>query len=71
MNKTDDQLLLETIEMVREVKSVTISILQRKMRIGYPRAARFLDVMVKRGIILRVSETNRYVYTGNEEAETK
>jgi len=63
MNKTDDQLYAETIEVARETKSVTVSILQRRMRIGYPRAARYLKEMVKSGILTKVEETNRYIYT--------
>jgi S-DNA-T family DNA segregation ATPase FtsK/SpoIIIE len=47
----EDALLDEAIALVRETGSASASLLQRRMRIGYPRAARLIDAMEERGII--------------------
>jgi len=41
----------EAIEIVRDEGQASISMLQRKMRIGYTRAARMIDKMEEKGII--------------------
>lgn len=46
-----DELLDEAIKIVREQKRASISLLQRRLRIGYSRAARLIDIMEERGII--------------------
>jgi S-DNA-T family DNA segregation ATPase FtsK/SpoIIIE len=46
-----DDLLGKAIEMVREQEHASVSLLQRKLRIGYSRAARLIDTMEARGII--------------------
>lgn len=46
-----DELLPQAIETVLETGQASISLLQRKMRIGYNRAARLIDSMEERGII--------------------
>jgi S-DNA-T family DNA segregation ATPase FtsK/SpoIIIE len=40
-----DELLEQAIELVREHKRASISLLQRKLRIGYLRASRLIDTM--------------------------
>jgi S-DNA-T family DNA segregation ATPase FtsK/SpoIIIE len=47
----DDALLPEAIEMVKEAKKASTSLLQRRFRIGYNRAARLIDIMEEQGII--------------------
>ncbi len=47
----DGQLLQKAIELVRRQKGASASMLQRKMRIGYPKAARLIDQMEEMGII--------------------
>ncbi|HKZ45008.1 MAG TPA: DNA translocase FtsK 4TM domain-containing protein [Anaerolineales bacterium] len=47
----EDTLLDEAIELVRREGRASISMLQRKMRIGYTRAARMVDRMEEKGII--------------------
>lgn len=37
--------------MVREMKKASTSLLQRRFRIGYTRAARLIDLMEEQGII--------------------
>ena len=46
-----DPLLNEAIDFVRREGRASVSMLQRRMRIGYTRAARLVDVMEERGII--------------------
>jgi S-DNA-T family DNA segregation ATPase FtsK/SpoIIIE len=41
----------EAVEVVREEGQASVSMLQRKMRIGYTRAARIIDKMAEKGII--------------------
>ncbi len=47
----DDELLGEAIETVRAAKKASASLLQRRLKVGYARAARLLDIMEERGII--------------------
>jgi S-DNA-T family DNA segregation ATPase FtsK/SpoIIIE len=46
-----DPLLEEAIELVREENGASASLLQRRMRIGYPRAASIIDQMEELGVI--------------------
>ncbi len=47
----EDELLEEAIKAVREMKKASISLLQRRLRIGYTRAARLIDVLEEKGLI--------------------
>ncbi len=47
----DDDLLEKAIEVVREQGKASVSLLQRRLRIGYARAARLIDEMEEQGII--------------------
>ncbi len=49
--EVEDELLEEAIKAVREMKKASISLLQRRLRIGYTRAARLIDVLEEKGII--------------------
>ncbi len=52
MEQTDgDPLLNEAIDLVRREGRASVSMLQRRMRIGYTRAARMVDTMEERGIV--------------------
>lgn len=46
-----DEMLPEAIEIVRAADKASASLLQRRLRIGYARAARLLDLMEEKGII--------------------
>jgi S-DNA-T family DNA segregation ATPase FtsK/SpoIIIE len=46
-----DELLAQAIELARERSSISTSFIQRQLRIGYPRAARLIDVMEEQGIV--------------------
>lgn len=47
----EDEMLADAIAAVREMKKASISLLQRRLRIGYTRAARLIDVLEEKGII--------------------
>ena len=47
----DEKLLQVAIALVKRQKGASASLLQRKMRIGYPKAARLIDQMEEMGII--------------------
>jgi len=52
MDKAEgDPLLNEAIDLVRREGRASVSMLQRRMRIGYTRAARLVDTMEERGIV--------------------
>ncbi len=46
-----DELLPKAIDLVREHERASISMLQRRLRIGYSRAARLIDTMEQQGIV--------------------
>ena len=46
-----DALYDEAVQLVVELKSASVSMLQRKFRIGYGRAARIMDQMEARGVV--------------------
>jgi DNA segregation ATPase FtsK/SpoIIIE, S-DNA-T family len=47
----DEKLLRQAIALVKRQRGASASLLQRKMRIGYPKAARLIDQMEEMGII--------------------
>jgi S-DNA-T family DNA segregation ATPase FtsK/SpoIIIE len=47
----EDALLPDAIEMVIEARKASTSLLQRRFRIGYNRAARLVDIMEEQGIV--------------------
>ncbi len=49
----DDELLEQAEQVVYEYERASISLLQRRLRIGYSRAARLIDLLEDRGIIGR------------------
>lgn len=50
-DKNADELLPAAIEVVLETGQTSVSILQRRLKLGYSRAARLIDKMEERGII--------------------
>jgi S-DNA-T family DNA segregation ATPase FtsK/SpoIIIE len=50
-NENRDELLDQAIEIVKRQERASVSLLQRKLRIGYSRAARLIDLMEEQGII--------------------
>lgn len=47
----DDPLLEEALEEVRRAGKASASLLQRRLRVGYARAARLLDILEAKGVI--------------------
>jgi S-DNA-T family DNA segregation ATPase FtsK/SpoIIIE len=47
----DDALVEQAILVVRQSQKASASLLQRRLRIGYPRAARLLDQLEEMGIV--------------------
>jgi DNA segregation ATPase FtsK/SpoIIIE-like protein len=55
----DDELLEQAEQVVYEYERASISLLQRRLRIGYSRAARLIDLLEERGIIGRFEQGGR------------
>jgi S-DNA-T family DNA segregation ATPase FtsK/SpoIIIE len=47
----DDNLYDEAVELIIEMQTASVSMLQRRFRIGYTRAARLIDEMEARGVV--------------------
>ncbi|HZT52912.1 MAG TPA: DNA translocase FtsK [Gaiellaceae bacterium] len=47
----DDPLLDKAIEVVVQTQTASVSLLQRRLRVGYTRAGRLIDMLERRGII--------------------
>ena len=47
----EDELLSQAVEIIKETHRASTSSLQRRLRIGYTRAARIMDILEERGII--------------------
>jgi len=54
-----DHLFIKAVQMVVESQNASTSFLQRKLKIGYSRAARLLDQMEERGIVSRMDSNNK------------
>lgn len=50
-NETEDDLMQDAIELIVKAGQASISMLQRRFRIGYNRAARMIEDMEQRGIV--------------------
>ena len=51
VGEVDDELYSEAVDLVIEMQTASVSMLQRRFRIGYTRAARLIDEMEARGIV--------------------
>jgi len=47
------------VEMVAQTKQASVSMIQRRFRVGYNRAARLVDLMEERGIVAPSDGTNK------------
>jgi DNA segregation ATPase FtsK/SpoIIIE, S-DNA-T family len=47
----DEELIEQCIEVIRQTNRASVSILQRRLRLGYTRAARVMDTLEERGIV--------------------
>lgn len=69
--EVEDELFEEAVQLVADMQSASVSMLQRRFRIGYNRAARLIDAMEDRQIVGPYEGNKpRVVYVSNEEEET-
>jgi S-DNA-T family DNA segregation ATPase FtsK/SpoIIIE len=47
----EEDLVDKCLEIIRQEKKASTSMLQRRLRLGYTRAARIVDILEKRGIL--------------------
>lgn len=50
-SEVEDELYDEAVQLVIDMQTASVSMLQRRFRIGYTRAARLIDAMEERGIV--------------------
>ncbi len=78
----DDPLLNEAIEEVKRAGKASASLLQRRLRVGYARAARLLDILEQQGVIgpgegakprevYGISQSERQEYDSEEEQDSQ
>ena len=51
VSEEDEELVEKCIEIIRQEKRASTSLLQRRLRLGYTRAARIVDILEERGIL--------------------
>ena len=51
ISEADEELIIKCIEVVRQEQKASTSLLQRRLRLGYTRAARMVDILEQRGIV--------------------
>jgi len=51
VSDADEELITRCIEVVRQEQKASTSLLQRRLRLGYTRAARMVDILEQRGIV--------------------
>jgi S-DNA-T family DNA segregation ATPase FtsK/SpoIIIE len=51
VSDADEELIMKCIEVVRQEQKASTSLLQRRLRLGYTRAARMVDILEQRGIV--------------------
>ncbi len=59
INDSDDGLYQTAIQIVKNEKKASTSFLQRKLQIGYNRAARMIDQMEENGIVSKANHTGK------------
>ena len=51
VDSTDDEMYQDAVEVVRQTKKASASFLQRRLSIGYNRAARLIELMEEQGLV--------------------
>jgi S-DNA-T family DNA segregation ATPase FtsK/SpoIIIE len=49
--EVDDELYEDAVQLIAEMQTASVSMLQRRFRVGYTRAARLIDEMEMRGVV--------------------
>jgi DNA segregation ATPase FtsK/SpoIIIE, S-DNA-T family len=70
--EVDDELYDDAVQLIIEMQSASVSMLQRRFRIGYTRAARLIDAMEDRGIVgpYEGSKPRTVLVSGTQEEKT-
>jgi S-DNA-T family DNA segregation ATPase FtsK/SpoIIIE len=68
----EDPLLDKAIEIVVQTQTASVSLIQRRLRVGYTRAGRLIDMLERRGIIsgYEGSKPRRVLVDANDLAQT-
>jgi S-DNA-T family DNA segregation ATPase FtsK/SpoIIIE len=67
----EDPLLEKAIEVVVQTQTASVSLLQRRLRVGYTRAGRLIDMLERRGIISGYEGSKpRRVLAGSSEIDS-
>jgi DNA segregation ATPase FtsK/SpoIIIE, S-DNA-T family len=67
----EDPLLEKAIEVVLQTQTASVSLLQRRLRVGYTRAGRLIDMLERRGIISGYEGSKpRRVLTGSADVDS-
>ena len=68
-----DELYYEALRVIKETRQASISMIQRKLKIGYNRAARIVEIMEKEGLIgpQEVAGKPREVFIGLDQFKEK
>jgi S-DNA-T family DNA segregation ATPase FtsK/SpoIIIE len=68
--EADDDMFWEAVKVFVDSKKASVSLLQRKLKIGYARAARLVDCMEERGIVSEIdSNKKREILIDEEQLE--
>ena len=60
--EVEDELYDEAVQLVVEMQTASVSMLQRRFRVGYTRVARLIDAMEMNGVV-RMKGVNREKYS--------
>ncbi len=66
----EDPLFQQAVDVVLTTQQASVSVLQRKLRIGYNRAARIVDMMEARGIVSPLADGKRDILLDRNEIFT-
>ena len=51
LSEDEDPMMAKALDLARQHRQISTSMLQRRLRIGYPRAARLMDDLEERGVV--------------------
>jgi S-DNA-T family DNA segregation ATPase FtsK/SpoIIIE len=51
VSDADEEMIIKCIDVVRQEQKCSTSLLQRRLRLGYTRAARMVDILEQRGVV--------------------